>query len=266
MHAPSPMAEAGLPGFKRVQYQFCAHIRDPEHNPPPPGLRDDRLDVYREYVFGNIKSFMAHNFPVLRKVLPDDRWQPLMRDYFSRHKCQTPLFSELPQEFLRFLETERDPAGDPPFLYELAHYEWMESAVGVDPRDIDMAGIDPDGDLVEGVPVLSPLACPLAYHWPVHRIGPDFQPQEPPAAPTYLVVYRDRRDAIGFMEMNPVTARLIERIVQEPDLTGAAHLEAIAAELNHPRPEVVVAGGRDIMAQLRARDILLGTRVGRAAA
>ena len=53
---------------------------------------------------------------------------------------------------------------------------------------------DPQGDLLDGMPVASPLAWPLAYTWPVHRIGPDFQPDAPPSDPTLLLL---RRDAAG---------------------------------------------------------------------
>src|SRR3546814_6431904 len=35
---------------------------------------------------------------------------------------------------------------------------------------------DARGDLLAGCPLPSPLAWPLAYAWPVHRIGPDHQP------------------------------------------------------------------------------------------
>jgi RNA polymerase sigma factor (sigma-70 family) len=66
--------------------------------------------------------------------------------------------------------------------------------------EADLAGIDPEGDLMRGYPIASPLAWPLAYRWPVHRLAPGFQPAEPPAVPTFLVVYRDDSDAVRFLE------------------------------------------------------------------
>ena len=73
----------------------------------------------------------------------------------------------------------RRDAGDPPWLAELAHYEWVELALQIAERR-RLPPHDPDGDLLDGVPVLSPLAWPLAYRWPVHRIGPDSSPSAPP--------------------------------------------------------------------------------------
>jgi hypothetical protein len=198
---------------------------------------------------------------VLRRLYSDEAWHALIGDYFARHRAHTPLFPQMTQEFLRYLEEERgERPDDPPFLRELAHYEWVEVALSLDEREIDGRDIDPTGDLLEGVPVLSPLAWPLAYRYPVHRISPEYRPAAPPDQPTYIVVYRDRRDQVGFLEVNPVTARLLELLADAEPPSGLAALGIIAGELRHPDPRVVVTGGLAILQELRNRDILLGTR------
>jgi len=246
-------------GVRALQYAFAAHLRDPSSAPAPAGVEDRRLAVYRDLFFNNVAAFMAGNFPVLRRILDEAAWQRLMRDYFARHRARTPLFPQMAREFVRYLETEREDPQDPPFLYELAHYEWVEAALAIDTAEIDAVSAAAAGDLLAGVPVMSPLAWPLAYRFPVHRISPEFQPQEPPAEPTYLVVYRDRGDEVGFMAMNPVAARLLELVAAGKGESGRALLERIAAELAHPEPEVVVAGGLSTLAQFRDLDIVLGT-------
>jgi hypothetical protein len=252
---------ADTPEFVRRQYQFAAHLRDPERNPAPEDVEDRRMAIYRDLFFNNVREFLAGTFPVLRRIHDDRAWEALMRDYFARHQAHTPLFLQMPQEFLRYLEEQRgEREEDYPFLWELAHYEWVELALSVDTREADEAPADPDGDLLEGVPVVSPLAWPLAYRFPVHRIGPEYLPAAPPEQPTYLVVYRDRADAVGFLELNPVTARLLELLQGEDPPTGRAALEDIAAALSHPDPRVVVQGGLGVLEDLRARDVVLGTR------
>ncbi len=249
------------PRFQQVQYDFAAHIRDPEHNPAPEGIEDRRMAVYRELFFNNVASLLAGTFPVLHKLLPDEQWQALMRDYFSVHKAETPLFLEMPQEFIRYLQDERgERKGDPPFLTELAHYEWAELAVSVLDEEPDLAVVDAGGDLLAGVPVVSPTAWSLAYTFPVHRIRPDFQPDTPGDALTYLVVYRDLQDKVGFLEINAVTARLLELLERGDDRSGRDTLAAIAAEIGHPNPDGVIAAGADILERLRRHDIVLGTR------
>lgn len=247
--------------LRRAQFEFAAHLRDPGNAPAPAGIEDRRLAVYRELFFNNVRDLLGRGFPVLRKVLGEDAWHAMVRDWLVRHRAQTPLFLELPREFLRYLlETRGSREEDPPFLAELAHYEWVELALSIDERDLEVEGVDADGDLLEGIPVLSPLALLLTYAWPVHRISPEFRPASAPAEPTRLVVYRDRRDEVGFLEINVVTARLLEmlRAASLPRRTGRECLLDIAAELAHPRPDVVVAGGTAVLAELRACDVLLG--------
>lgn len=246
--------------FRDVQYAFARHLRDPENAPAPADVEDRRMAIYRDLFYRNVESFIAGSFPVLRKITPDEHWHAMVRDYFKRHQAHTPLFPKMPQEFLQYLQEERNVEDDPPFLLELAHYEWTELALALDTREIDWDVVEPEGDLLAGVPVLSPLVWPLSYRFPVHKIDAGFQPQQPTAQPTYLVVYRNRHDKVGFMELNPVAARLLELLQDNHDKTGRELLEMIAAELKHPDPEVVINGGLDIMHNLRDRDVLIGIK------
>lgn len=244
--------------FQSLQYAFTRHIRDPEHEPAPDDIEDRRMAIYRRLLFKNIEGFLANSFPVLRKVTPDDRWLAMARDYFHRHQARTPLFPRMPQEFLEYLEHERDDADDPPWMFELAHYEWLETATAIDPREIETRGINPDGDLLDERPAVNPLASPVAYQWPVHMISPQHLPEQPSEQPTYLVVYRNIDDRVSFMELNPVSARLLQ-LIQTETASGRELLQQIAAELNHPNPDVVVRGGAETLTALRERGILLGT-------
>lgn len=244
-----------------LQKAFAGHIRDPDHAPPPEGLEDRRLAVYREIFYNNIQGFLASNFPVIRRLLNEERWHALCRDFFAEHRSHTPLFPELPREFLRYLQDRRGAReGDPPFLLELAHYEWVELALMLDDHEIDSVNAEPGGDLVEGVPLVSPLAWLLTYDYPVHRIRPDYQPEAPPVERTHLAVYRDRDDDVRFLELNPVSARLLGLLKEDAGRSGLECLETIAGELGHPDPAVVIRGGRQVLDDLRQRDIVLGTR------
>lgn len=247
-------------GFTTIQYGFAGHIRDPQHTAALADVEPRRMAIYCELFYNNVENFIANSFPVLRKITPDAHWHAMIRDYFHRHRARTPLFHKMPREFLHYLEQERNAGDDPPFLLELAHYEWMELAASFDTREIDWSGVDPDGDLLAGVPVLSPLAFPLCYRYPVHTIGPAHQPASPPDRPVYLVIYRDRHHKVGFMELNPVAARLVELIRNDTGGSGRDLLEQIAAELKHPDPGTVIAAGLDIMRGLRGKDILTGVR------
>jgi uncharacterized protein len=247
--------------FQEVQNVFTQHMRDPDNNVGPEGIEDRRLKIYRELVYNNIEGFIANSFPVLRKMIKDEQWHKMLRDYVSNHQAHTPLFPKMPQEFIQYLEHERsEDKEDYPFLLELAHYEWIETSISMDSRDISFVGINESGDLLDGIPVLNPLAMPLAYQWPVHKISPDFLPDSIPEQATYIVVYRDRHDEVGFIELNAVSAKLIEACLNNNDQSGKDILLSIAEQLQHPNPEAVVNGGLEMMQDFKSKDIILGTK------
>lgn len=246
--------------FQQAQYQFAAHIRNPEKNPAPEGIEDRRMGIYRELFYKNVESFIANGFPVLRKITDDESWHAMVRDFFHRHECSSPYFVEIAQEFLHYLDGEREPhENDYSFMLELAHYEWVELALEVDQQEIPKTGYNPNGDLMLGHPVVSPLAWVLQYQYPVHQIGPEFIPSEPLASPVFLLVYRNKADDVKFMEINAVTARLLT-ILQENELCkGEEAVTQLISELNHPNPDVVYQGGAQALEHLRQQEIILGT-------
>ena len=246
--------------FRALQFEFTAHIRDPENNPAPAGIEDRRLGIYRELLYRNIEGFIANSFPVLRSIIADEQWHAMVRRYFARHRARTPLFPKLPQEFLHYLADPETPDDGPPFMQELAHYEWLELEASLDKREVNSEVVDENSDCLSGIPILNPIARAHAYQYPVHRISPTFQPMDADDEATYLVVYRDRADKVGFMLLNPITARLIDLIAQDTGRGGRSLLYQIAEEIAHPDPEVVITGGAEIMDELRACDVLLGAR------
>jgi hypothetical protein len=246
--------------FKQHQYEFTAHLRDPDNTPAPAGVEERRMKIYRELLYNNIEGFLGNGFPVIRSIYNDTNWHAMVRDFFARHKSRSPYFLDIAQEFLDYLQHEREHhAEDPAGLLELAHYEWVELALAIADETIDISHIDPNGDLLDGHPVLSDLAWPLVYSYPVHEMGPDHLPESAPAQPTYLVVYRNRNDEVKFMALNPVTARLLDLLLQDETMTGRQAIEQIIIETGHIHPEVVMKGGSDALEELRAHGIILGT-------
>lgn len=245
--------------LREQQMAFAAHIRNPDSAPAPADVEDRRMQIYRDLFFNNISKFLASNFPVLRKIYGENAWRKLAREFYTEHRAHTPLFPEIPKEFLRYVQEQRQGrAGDPPFLLELAHYEWVELALTLDTHEIDEIVVAADGDLLQGIPLLSPLAWPLAYQFPVHRISPDYQPQNPPDQATRLLAYRDRADQVKFMEINPVTWLLLEKL-QAGEHCGQEILQSVAAEIGRKDDASVLEHGHKILQDLRQRDVILGS-------
>lgn len=241
------------------EFALARHLRDPQGQPPPAGIEDRRLAIYRDLLFNNIETLLAGNFPVIRKLLGDAEWFALVRAFVRDHHCQTPLFPEIAREFLRFLEARTGQAErDPPFLAELAHYEWVELALQVSEARVDEIEHDPTGDLLTGVPVLSPLAWPLAYRWPVHRLSPTYAPDVPPRAATLLLLRREPDGEVRFSELSPLAFRLTQRLGESPALAGRAQLECLAREANAGDIATFVKQGADLLQQMRTNGIVLG--------
>jgi uncharacterized protein len=241
--------------FKAKQHEFTQYIRDPAANPAPADVKPERMAMYRELIFNNIESFLAGNFPVIRKILDDEQWLELSQDFFLKHACKTPYFSEIAEEFLYYLENERSNSDDFPFLLELAHYEWVEMALSIAKEDVDPNQQEPHNLLYQTIR-LSPLAWPLLYQFPVQNISPDYLPLVSPEQPTCLLAYRGTDDEVKFIEINAVTYRMLEIIQERGQVRTEDCLKQLAAESQHPNPDIIVMGGLQIIKDLVEKTVL----------
>ena len=60
--------------FKKHQYEFTAHIRDPEKNPNPANIEARRMQIYSNLFFNNVEDFISNTYPVLKSITPEDKW------------------------------------------------------------------------------------------------------------------------------------------------------------------------------------------------
>jgi hypothetical protein len=264
-------------GLRRQQLALAHWIRDPASNAPPPGIEPRRLRVYRELVRNTIEGLLASQFPVIRRLRGDPFWHALVDGFIREHRAQTPLFPEVGQELIAWLSAR---AGDvsrgegarcsdashtrdnahPAFLPELAHYEWAELGIALSDAVEDTAMVDPEGDLLQGVPVLSPQAWPLAYVWPVDRIRPDYQPEQPPAEPTLLMLQRAADHTIKFARLDPLGYALLEQIRSAP-ASGREIVQRLADAWGIPG-EPLLSPAQGMLTSMRERGVVLGTRRG----
>jgi hypothetical protein len=250
--------------LRAQQDALAAYIRDPERAPPPAGVEARRLKIYRDLFFNNIEGLLGGNFPVIMRVY-GERWPALVRDFYRDHGARTPLFTEVAREFLRYLEESGDRE---PWLAELAHYEWIELALQISEARVDdivhdpldAPGTDVDTALLAGAPVLSPLAWPLAYAWPVQRIGPDFQPTALPPQPTLLLLHREADGRVRFHAPSALAWRLLQRLDEAPGTSGRDQLAALAGEARCACDDAFLAQGVAMLRQWHRQGIVSGIR------
>ncbi|WP_394201100.1 DUF2063 domain-containing protein [Shewanella waksmanii] len=204
--------------FTDIQQGFIDYIRDPSR-PLPEGIEQRRMTVYRELFFNNVNGFVSNAFPVLCSLYQQQDWLDLVQKFFANHNCKTPLFIEIAQEFLAFLQNEYQPTEhDPEFMLELAHYEWLELCVATE-RDNPLHILVEQQSIDSGVLVISDSAKIAQYHYEVHKISPDFQPEQPLQQPSFFCVYRDFSDEVCFLQLNPLSAQVLALISQQDGVT-----------------------------------------------
>lgn len=233
------------------------YLRDPDHCAPPAGMDVARAQVYRDLIFNNLSLLLSGTFPVLIKVLGEARWRSLMRIFLRDYRASTPKFGEIAQEFVEFLAAQPPGLSDadwPPFMVELAHYEWIEMAL--QQSEAEPLPASDAGQLLECALQVSPLAWPLAYAWPVQLVGPDYQPDAPPVQPTLLLVRRAEDWSVKFSELSPLAWRLLQRITEFPQLTGREQLQGLAVEAQAVGSPMFIESGAALLRQMHGEGVV----------
>lgn len=250
------------PNFQQYQQAFTAYIRDPINQPRPKNVQIKGMNVYKEIVFNNLFESVSACFPVARKVLGERAWLSLIREFFRVHSANTPIFRKIPEEFLSYI-TNRDKCASktvPEYLTSLCHYEWVELLASTMPDDstetvINNQVVNVGGDLLEYQPVFSPTMQLLNYPYAVQKISPRYKPKEKIA--THLLVFRNTEYTVKFIELNPITYRLVE-LLKDKNITGRQALSQIANEIGNLPLEHVIQFGLETLNELRDQGVILG--------
>lgn len=249
---------AEIPKFKQLQQQFSGHIKSPLCIDRPSDVDERHMSIYRDLFFKNIMGFLSGGFPVLAEIMGEKRWLEVGRDFFIRHHNKTPYFLEISREFLLFLENEFIPSEkDPVYLYELAHYEWLELFVDVEPEpeQITFQTVAEKGDVLTKVPVLSAVIEGFLYQYPVHQISSDNR--HPAPQQSALIVFRKQDDEVGFTETNSFTLQLLA-LLKEGGRTGDEALNLLLHKNNLDGQQAAYQGGVEILEQWLQQGIIWG--------
>lgn len=246
-----------LPKFKVVQQAFADHIKTPAIVEQPDDVDDRHMAIYRDLFFNNIMGFLNGTFPVLAEIIGEKRWFEIGRDFFSRHPSKSPYFLEISREFLSYLENEYEAVkSDPGYIYELAHYEWLELYVDVEPEG-DSLELDEEVNILSSRPVLSPVSEGFLYNYPVHKIS--FENSSPEPSQSALIVYRKRDDSVAFVESNTFTLQLFS-LLKEQRLSGKELINTLLKQSGLEGNQVAYQGGIDTLGQWLGLGLIVGSK------
>ncbi|MDF1584727.1 MAG: putative DNA-binding domain-containing protein, partial [Methyloprofundus sp.] len=215
------------PEFLTYQHQFVDYLRNPPTDESVPATLPTRVNVYAKLLHSKINASLRTCFPILHELLGETQWHSLVQDFIKVHRCQSPLYREIPDEFVDYLMHETPHIELPEFIIDLVHYEWMELILETE-NAVNASPILPvNDDLLTIIPALNPVLHLLHYRYPVQSINAtdaywkNWQDRPTPYAqePVILAGTRDADYKIHFIKLNPVTARLIE-LLQEGLSTG----------------------------------------------
>ncbi len=245
-----------LKAFQQYQIDFTRHIRDPINTKRPSNVSKRGMAVYQEIVFNNIESTVTSCFPVLHRVLGKRIWQRLVRDFFIHHSCQTPIFREIPEEFLSYLNQQDHLPG---YAKNLAHYEWIELYVAYAQAELE-SKLDQMVDLLDAVIVFAPVNVMLAYDYPVQMISPKFKPTKKLDTSVHLMVFRNQQDQVKFAELNATTAFLLEQL-QVKAVSARQILMEMAEAMGAKDVGAIVNFGHETLKDLMRQGLILGTHL-----
>ncbi|WP_065260376.1 HvfC family RiPP maturation protein [Pseudomonas bananamidigenes] len=246
-----------MDNLEQQQRALTRYLRDPENQTPPADMNAARVNVYRDLVFNNVSQLLGGTFPVLIRIIGQERWCTLIRGFLRDYRAQTPKFGEIAEEFVGYLASEPAAlsAGEwPAFLVELAHYEWVEMVL--QQSDAEPLPQSDPALLLERPLQVSALAWPLAYTWPVQILSPEYQPPTPPAQPTLLLVRRAADFSVKFSELSPLAWRLLQRVGELPLLSGHEQLEGLAMEAGLPGTASFMDSGLVLLQQMHADGVI----------
>lgn len=199
--------------LRQFQSAFSQRLRDPECATALPDVPTRQGALYETLLFNNLCGFIDRCFPVSKQRMDIQSWRNLCRRFYRSHSCKSPYFREIPFQFLTYIQEATTDL--PAWLPELLHYEWVELAVTTDPTRLP-AKQQTTSNTAELK--INPTLRNLQYHWPVHRLSADTEKDEIPAPNdvTCLLVYRKRDHKVQFMQIDPLTACLLQLLTACP--------------------------------------------------
>ena len=236
--------------FERYQTDFTAHIRAPKLHKKPANVNTARMAVYQNAVFNNMAESVNVCFPVCQAVLGKRAWQKLMREFVANFAAASPIFKDIPAQFLQFITAKKELSS---YFAALAHYEWAELAVSHLPAN--NKDLSKKTDLLKQIPILAPHLL-LQYDFAVHKITKNKKPKQIDI--TQILIYRNAEYEVKFIELNPMAFSLLKQL-EEEKMAGAQALARLAEHTKHIDANVMVKFGGEMLHQLLDAGAILGS-------
>lgn len=214
-----------------------------------------RLLFYRKLVRRGLADSIKRQLPRTAARLGPAAWEASLEGYFNEEMPRSHYLRDVAFELVDFAAPRwAADASLPAFITDLARHELLAFEVGCDPGSAEPTGLPLDLDRPARV---HPAVRLRRYDHAIHRLSAELDARDaPPRAPTALLAYRDAEHEVRYLELTPLAAAVIERLLKGHALRAAV-LEA-CAELGQPADGPVLGSIAAVVADLEERGVVLG--------
>ena len=213
-----------------------------------------RLLLYRKLVRRGVADSIRRQIPRASARL-GPAWDATLDRFFNEELPRSHYLRDIAFELVAFAAPiwAADPSL-PSYITDLARHELIAFEVGCEPRSAEPTDVPLDLDR----PVrFDPSARLRRYEHAIHRLSAELDARDlPPREPTALLAYRDAEHEPRYLELTPLAAAVIERLLQTHALKAA--ITSACAELSVPMDDHVLASIASLLADLAERGVLLG--------
>ena len=176
-----------------------------------PGTNPQRLAQYRRLVRGVFNDALETSFPIAYDFLENERWDELVDEFMTNHKCSSWQVWNIAGEFHEYaLENKISERLGLPVLKDLLQFEWAETEL-YNMKDMDIPAHNMTGDIVQDIPVLNPEFKLFRFDYPVHLLRPQLAVEK--KGEYFLLMFRDLESGkIHFLDISAWHVWMIEQI------------------------------------------------------
>jgi hypothetical protein len=246
VRAPDAPAELGR---DRAGYFLAVGVR-PEDAAALAAYGDERLLVYRRHIRRTLAHAVRLEIPRTAARLGDS-FVPWVERWIDEEAPRSRYFRDVAFELAAWAAPRwAADASVPPYLADLARHELTSFEVG-SAQVGDATDESAEIALDRGVRFDDSVRL-RRYEHAVHRLSEELDATDVPARePTALLAYRDAEDEVRFLELTPLAAEILQRLIRGEALGGA--VQGACATLGSPVDASVTASTAALLSDLADR-------------
>jgi hypothetical protein len=215
------------------------------HSSPTPVKR---FNVYRNNMFASLTETLAARFPVVERLVGEEFFQAMAREFVSRHPPRSAVLIEYGVAFPAFLEAF-EPVAALPYLPDVARLEWACNAAyhAADAAPLGGAALSAipteviGGAVLHLHPSVQVVASdyPIVSIWETNTHDEDVRPIGPDAPGETALVARQALDVL-VLRLDQGAAAFVASIAEGQTLNDAVE-SAFQADADFSLPTTLVA-------------------------